>query len=629
MAFFDTVIGNIDENEEARSRDLNFLTILSYLHTTALDLRLLIDCDPHGITDFGMAVYLNPFHVQNAIRSPLLVCNAIRKARRQLQDILPEPCSAAQLANKAARYANKSLLQLQRGEENQMMITIPDIFQDLLRSKAFKQNLSGEREFFTLSIVLAREIGRKLDWQQPTLGDNFASVVSSLMRFAHLATKSWEHFWIAELNYWAAKHAYDRMRTEQACKHYEWAEEHWSHSHQLRTSREIYWVMGYGRALAEEGDYDKAEMQFRKASRWLRIIEGKFSSNTIHAKVMMLRVAQMRGYEKQADDVYIRRTLLSYDAPYRTHKITHGDWSGINMYLGYNLQNQNRYHEAMEVYLISITKMLDEYNGLDTRVQSTIYNTLCTAYRVKLYLEGYHKGAELLTSVIEGTATIRSLASILNIPVNNHLKEPVRRQTSARTRFASQVTLAMYLAQQGRMEAAETSLLDIPRDGLGRYVTLSLQGFIALIRIFRNDFEQAERDFIWLCEQFRKIYTSRGWWPRTALRVHEGLAFVKGMQNKPGATEEYLSVIELSRKHLGKDHPKLFIMYYNFATVLKHQGDVRGASEWFAKAASGTSRVVGPEHTDTFHSINALNALPTRLGLYTEQMLEFRSKMNL
>ncbi|XXH05415.1 hypothetical protein Hte_011841 [Hypoxylon texense] len=452
IAFFDTVLANIDNNEEARSRHLNFLTILSYLHTTALDLRLLINCNPHDIRGSEMAVSLNPFQVQNIVMSTFIVRNVIRRARRQLQDILPEPCSAVRLANEVARYSNKSLMQLQREDENQMIITIPDIFQDLLRSKTFSQNSGKEKEYFIISIILAREIGQQLDWRQLGLGDNFASMVSSLMRFAHLATRTWEHSWIAELNCRAAQHVHNRMRTQQACKHYEWAEKHWFQARQPRPSLELWWVIDYGWALIREEDYDRAEIQFRKAYRGHRFIEDKYSHNAIQAKLGLICVARRRGHKKQAEEAH-REMLQAYEAPYRANKITTLDWYNISGHLSANLFSQGRYREANEICLGSLTKMTDEYDSADISV---------------------------------------------------------------------------------------------------------------------------------------------------------------GMQNKPEAVEEFIEVIKLMEEHLGADHPLLFATYGDFAFILKRQGDFRGASEWYDKAANGCNRVLGPTHPDTLHHVNELNALLTR-----------------
>jgi tetratricopeptide (TPR) repeat protein len=113
-------------------------------------------------------------------------------------------------------------------------------------------------------------------------------------------------------------------------------------------------------------------------------------------------------------------------------------------------------------------------------------------------------------------------------------------------------------------------------------------------------------------------------------RSYNNVAFSLDKQGKYVAAEaSYRKGLAINRKLLGEDHPDTATNYNNVAFVLREQGKYAVAEEGFAKALAIRRKVLGEEHPATAKSYNNVAANLESQGKYREAEEGYRKALDI
>ncbi|VUC34804.1 unnamed protein product [Clonostachys rosea] len=541
-----------------------FLAVLSHLHTTSLDLRLLLDC----LAD-------RPFTSEQP-----------RKRPKFLRLFKPGP----------------STVDTRPGAS-----TVEQIGSDC---------------HFTLSLVFAIEITlvrEPLLSDDQTLAENFASLVNSLTRHARdHDLQAWEHFYLAELNFQVATYLCSRSWTSIGVQTYEKAMTHWELSHTKNNPHFFGHVENYGLALVDERKYDDAETYLRAAYNGLRKFERKTSSAVIRARHNLVNIRQEKGLLTEAAEGF-KKMLTDYKG-----KIGLEDWVGLRLSYAMALKDQGRYSDAWKELEVTLRDLAGESKA-NTMSKAPVSAVTARIFiydvaLVLMNLSRHHEADNLFRCVIiisdevlqKAVTTNDTIPSLISTVLASKSYDTDSQYGDEQLVFDAKFCLGLSLIEQEQYEAAASHFSRVKRD-MDRLTSLGESGLllnctnrtllsegIALSAFYCGAYEEAEKGFLSICDEFKEL-ENRPWCPLRMVRVKEGLAMARGMQSKV-SREELQAAMKFSQKHFGDQHPELYTTYHRFAMVMEKQGDVETAAQWYSTAYHGRLETLSKDHILTKQS---------------------------
>ncbi|CAH0046043.1 unnamed protein product [Clonostachys solani] len=600
-----------------------FLAVLSHLHTTSLDLRLLLGClvdrpfqseQPRKRSKF-----LKLFKPSQPLVDHRPGASTVERNRVQLREISPPLTTAGlgSMGSLASQYASLSLIR-----RHEWSIHIPDVFRDHIRTLASKSDKELSHKHFTLSLVLAIEITlvrESLFSDDQKLAESFASLVNSLTRHArNHDLQTWEHFYLAELNFQVAAYLCSRSWSSIGVQTYKQGVKHWEMSHTKDNAHFFGHIENYGLALVDERKYDDAETYLRAAYDGLRKVERKNSPAVIRARHNVVNIKQEKGLLAEAAEGF-KKMLTDYKG-----KIELEDWMGLRLSYAMAVKDQGRYSDAwkeLESALGDLSRPSKANSGNEAAISETTARIF--VYDVALILMNlsrHNEADNLFRCVISSTDNMLQRAVTANDTISKLISTVLASGTDDSNSqcgdeqliFDAEFCLGLSLIEQEQYEAAASHFSRVKKDmdrltSLGESALLLnctnrtlFQEGMALSAFFCGAYEEAEAGFLNICDELKEL-ENKAWCPLRMVRVKEGLAMARGMQSKIGRGD-LEAAMEFSKKHFGHQHPELYITFHRFAMVMEKQGDIGTAAQWYSEAYHGRLKILSEHHILTKQS---------------------------
>ncbi|KAI0484176.1 hypothetical protein GGR56DRAFT_612699 [Xylariaceae sp. FL0804] len=609
------------------------LAVLSYLHTDNLNLKLLQDCLKdislqeshmnfpwlHWLWTWGSGTPTPTDQVQDTIA-------LVEKRKQNLKEKFPD-LNLVNLDPKGS--VGRICGQLPFIHHSGLSLYIPEFLRNTICQGLADGGQTGQREIFTLSLILADEImlrNRHSIHEDDKLANNFASLVSALNRhvkdgiFPEQPLDKWAHFVLTDINFEVADILDSRAWTKVAIRHYELALKHWPNTGLVAQDDYYDKLQNYGLALIDDRRFEDAEKQLRRTLEGLESLAGsqqpdaaplsiwRVQHHILHLKSEQGMLSEpVEGFRKLLDD---QKQLESQDF--------------IELQLSYAeaLENQGRYLKAKEALQFALRRLKIDINRTDasTDYDGAICKLVNDVALVIGNLGNYSAGDELLRKVGGGNRDLFRRSVTQNATIDGLIAALTSHEEEGRTGlrgdsepleqeyrlhvFYANLNLGLSLLEQERYPEATShfaKVYEIRQESQAPFGIMTeaddmlLTEGIAWADLFNGHYNRAKSGFQTAHDSFAES-EGKAWMPLPLLRAKEGLAMARCMQKEKGGTEQFKEVVSLAETVFGKEHPELFTTYQRYGMALKHQGNIQESVQWYYETLRLRKRILVEGH---------------------------------